>query len=260
MIKCNTEIPHNKQGYKKCVNKKFMGGHKNSFINHYNNNIVYCGKLINSNEYIFYNYLEKNKKIKKYFPNFYGLCNKDKKIYIIIENIFKNLKSDFKFVDIKIGHKTAYKEDSGRIKSFRHDILDKYFSTSTKEGFRIEGLNFKINKKFINTKLKRHTITPLDLWKSLLYKSSTKTTNKLVIKLKEMLNMLYINLFNKNKFAFIGASVLIAHDNNKVVIKLIDFTHSFFGSNNFNNKLAKDLYFGVLNLYQSLLYYKQNLK
>jgi len=251
---CNVNIPPNRK-YKKCVDKKFMGGHKNAFINHYSEGVVYCGKLLNNKEKQFYNYLSTRPEIKRFFPNFYGLCKKNKNDYMIIENVFMKLKPDYKFVDLKIGHRTAYSIDSGIIKNKKHNIMDKYLSTTSKEGFRIEGLNFKINNKFVNSKIKRHSINPTNLWKSLLINSSTKLIDKLLSNLKKIINMLYKNLFNKNKFALIGTSILIAHDNNNVIVKLIDFSHPFFGSNDFNDALAEDMYFSVLNLYQSLLYF-----
>lgn len=249
MSTCRTNIPKSLKK-KVCVKKKYMGGHKDSIINHVSGNQVRCAKLVNEREYEFILKIEKDP-IKKYIPKIYGICTHNNKEYLILENVFSPLlPKKYKFIDIKIGHRTAYYPDSDYLKNIRHGVMDRYLSTTKRYGYRVEGLNFKINGRHIKSKHRRHNITNQELWSNFL---TPKIKPKLLRKLKELLSILESNINRRSKrFGLLGSSLLIAHNNDKVVLKIIDFGRSFYDRSKFTKKLAIDFYESVLNLYQTI--------
>lgn len=246
---CNVKIPK-KLKSKGCVKRKYMGGHKKYFVNHRVGNKVHCGKLLSKDEYNFFKYIHRNPKFKEYFPEIYGVCDYGGREYMVIENLFSTLGDKFKFVDVKLGTKTAFRKDSSVVHSLRHVMLDKYLSTSGEYGFRVEGLNFKIKNKDVKTKNQRHHILPGELWDAFIPRNK-KMRKKFIDKIGEALMMLHRNMLD-TKFGLIGTSILIAHDDKKVIVKFIDFGHSYVGNTKFIKKIAANMYMGLLGLYYSI--------
>lgn len=253
MRKCNTKVPK-KLSNKVCVRKKSMGGHKNTFINDYSSGGVHCGKLINHREYDFFVDINNTRDpILKFMPKFYGSCEYQGREYIVFENLFNSLKSNIKFIDLKIGHKTAYYPDSDYIKSIRHGIMDRYLSTTKEYGYRVEGINFNVGGRKITSKHARHNIKNDELWDSF-FGGNRSLRNKIIRKLRELLVILEDNVKRRgNRFGFIGSSILMAHDGTRVVLKIIDFAHSYYDRSSFTKELAIDFYDSVYNLLDSIL-------
>lgn len=172
--KCETQI-NEKLCKSSCV-KPGMGGHEGAFINYVNikNNKcnVNCGKKYigdSITECRFYiklgilGYINSiPKSYLKYIPKFHGLfCSTGNSKYFVMDNITSNVGKNDKNLDFKLGHKTAFKHESGLIKtSIRHKQISSRFSISNQYGFRLEGSTEKLklikaanNTDYINNEL-----------------------------------------------------------------------------------------------------------
>ena len=237
---CDTNVP-SKLIPKACT-QVGMAGHKSEehpqMINDVHGNDVFCAKLLppdNRRELIFYKdiyELINSKKINnydrlgKFLPKVEDQCEYNNDEYMVIENIFSSLGDDFKFVDLKIGPKTSFSQESGRIKSMKHIILDKYRSTSEKYGFRVEGGN--IDLPGYSTKQQKQNMIPSELW-AWFFNGVPKIKEKFIEKLFILKDILSENMDPRTnpKWGSVGTSILAAHNNNRLIVKLIDFGHGY---------------------------------
>lgn len=260
MVVCNT----NTKGFSSkqlCV-QKGMGGHVGELINVIIRNRVYCGKLINGVEYEFYTEMKKlirDGKIstlwKKYLPKMVGICTVTSKQYMMIENVFSVFgKSDYDFVDIKLGYRSTHmSRHHDIIRTIRMGILDRV-TTSHKRGFRIEGGTIKPG----SSKLTKQKTLPTELW-DWFFKSSPsnlKLKNKLLNSLLGLKKLLKVNAQNP-KFGSVGSSVLIGVGAGKIVVKLVDFGNSgtIIGDSRDLRQMAINTYRGICELVNTYLEY-----
>jgi hypothetical protein len=156
---CINDIPVDCKEKYYCV-KKGMGGHKGAFINFIDPSknsskcrYIECGKKFKENdkEVVIYKKLYElanNKEIPRvfldFFPKFHiKYCSIGNNNYFSIENLNKNLGDNVQNLDIKLGYKSAFKHNTGLIKTQRHKQINHKFSTSHDYGFRLEGTTLK---------------------------------------------------------------------------------------------------------------------
>lgn len=250
----------------KCLSKG-SGGH--GTIYSYNNG-KYCAKQVSNNvfedkEILFYhnNCYIKNSRICRYLPEYQGICNKENKNYVLIQNLKNGMEEPIE-MDIKIGKETASfkileKENNSILgslfKRVRHKIIDSLMSISSKYYFRVEGLS-----GFNGSKNKLMKLCPFEAFK--IYFSHD--TNDLALKqMYKDLNKI-LKFVNSKKFNYymMGSSIYFAYDKSdptKNIVKLIDFAHS--GSvdelnKKFKTKIQK-YQGGISNLFKMIKFYKE---
>ena len=251
---CKTSVPE-KCSKNACL-KPGMGGHKGAFINVMLNPKtcrVACGKVIKRSsidEFQFYKDLNDLMKLPDFKPLrpmipkvfLKQTCSQNQNDYFVIENLAKG---NSKLLDFKIGYKSAFKFKSGFFKSQRHSVLDKFFSTSRKFGFRLEGATEidkildadrdyryyenKLKMPFRKKKLGLYTRHPFIIFEN--FFESRAEAEKILRKLKRFeKNFLIPNQKNAEagvlSIGFIGASLLLSNGpdgDRDVDVKLIDF-------------------------------------
>ena len=235
-----------------CVEKN-MGGQINNFTNiQLKNCKIMCGKKIkkSTKEYEMYSLLNKKhhypryiQNLKRMIPTFYkeATCTHNKYEYFVLENLKNSVGNKIQTLDIKIGFNTAISFDSNILHSTRHNIIDKYLSSSNKHGFRVEGLT-GYNSESIMKKIKYKSILSIGERKKYnLYKAdlpvildefftSQKERIKCLNQLKKMNKLFFTPNYNagmkgKECISFIGSSILIVKGSKKTIVRLIDLNH-----------------------------------
>jgi hypothetical protein len=261
--KCKTKIP-SKLNNKVCV-RPGMGGNA-EMINHtISTKEVACAKKYDKHEVYFYktmNRYRKQKTIKSlipYLPKYHGECTAHDEVFFVMENLVKT--SSSKFMDLKIGYKSALRKESNWVKYTRHYFIDHLFSISSNYGFRLEGVNFQVKKTRSTGKTQligdkkygRYVYHPLDIFQSFFDSKSDRSkensVSKTISQIKDMVNNFarpnlriikgHLKQFPKKGIkdsnisgsnllgiGLIGASLFIIKEPRKLPkVKLIDFAH-----------------------------------
>jgi hypothetical protein len=161
-----------------------------------------------------------NPELLKIMPKVLDIENNKVKMTMVGQNLKLP-----KICDVKIGFKTFSRQeyllnrhDENKKKKFKMEILD-LVKGSGINGFRIEGISHE-RRRFVYNDY-RNTLKNFLGKNQSVYKSVISQLNDIK------------NIMMKQDFAFIGSSVLLAVDEDKknVEVKLIDFAHPFYKSN-----------------------------
>jgi hypothetical protein len=230
-------------------------------------------------EYIFYESIKnKNKKIQKFIPKYYGIISiiysendkigKHKKNLIkdhlvlenLVEGIIKLLKKNIGYelpclMDMKIGKRT-YDEDATESKIKKE--IEKY-PQQERIGIRVCGIKkYNVKEKEYQSKdtkygrsLDENTI--IEAFKFFLFDGIEMRKN-LVVKFIERLKEFILVMENQNEWRFYGSSVLLIYDGNvdneKIDLRWIDFARTFPIIN--KNEIDESVLFGLNNLLKYL--------
>lgn len=156
-------------------------------------------------------------------------------------------------LDIKLGKSSASKRElqdkaglmKAVLKKQRHKVLDR-LTNSHLFGFRIEGVSGWSGKK-----LDLMRAPTQDIWKMFFPNESIKTKV-----LQQIAKIIQIVEQHRDQLYMIGSSILILHDNSKVVVKLIDFEHCEIGkiskSETQQQKVIERYLAGLVSLHQNI--------
>lgn len=217
----------------KCQSKG-SGGHQGTILSVKD---IYCAKVVSSDsnvedklEYKFLNDKKNQELFSGFIPKFMGLCNKNDKKYLVIENLKYGLKEPV-VIDIKVGYQTFNKNIlllAGKpavIKGLKQGIIDKN-SKSGSMGFRAEGME-GAGKSFSKSELKK--MKPEIFLKHFLSKDKdNKAINVIINKLNKFRNIVQSSKYDNYLMA--GSSMLILYDAKNpsdARVKIIDFANSY---------------------------------
>jgi len=252
--------------YPPCV-ESGMGGQTGSFINvpiqKNGKCIIECGKKIQGDsirEHEFYKYLYSDTSIpyinafRNFTPIFHGTILENGKEYFILENIKRLVGDNPLTLDFKIGFQTAFVRNKGIVGRTRHEVINRYLSTSRKYGVRLEGATGKFEqpkislydtlinqakqrngsgyKKIPGKKQKLFNLIPSFIF-DIFFQGDTPQIQTISNTLQEMEERFITPNFkggmdNQDAIAFIGSSLLLSRGSDGAVLKLIDFAHPFW--------------------------------
>lgn len=215
------------------------GGHQGTIFSIDNKRCIKQMTSMN-NEIKFYekhNELVKNNItiLKDFIPKYDGICSLKDKEYFIMENLKAGFKKPLA-IDIKIGYetvsKTIIKQKTKKLfliysKLFKHYILDKALTKTSKYGFRIEGASLPSN-----IKLKKMDIMRANYDTIFNYYFENDINNDALTNFINYLQKLEDAMKSQDlsRYFFIGASLLFIYDGENhskyPIMKLIDFENS----------------------------------
>lgn len=240
----------------------------------------YCAKITRSEkgkEVLFYQKHQESgyRELNEFIPKFGGFCvgPESHNKYVAMENIKDGFEKPWE-IDIKIGLRSASRSElknrmgavRGAMKKKVHVLMDEYFSTSGKFGFRVE--NFSRDPE--NKKLQSKKMEPQEIFK-LYFKhdKSGKVLKNFIKRIERFYRLIMQDDFDP--YFLIASSLLFVYDkknninnNYDVNVKMIDFDHSEivnladYSENAKHHLRVNEYRYGILTLLKQLKYFYVN--